>query len=237
MRRFVFLLRQLWDRVTSGMASPPVVRAVTADALSYLGHVALTELFHQVERIEAEGVPGVILEAGCALGGSAIVIASVKSKDRPMVVYDVFGVIPPPSEKDGKDVHARYDEIVAGQAQGLRGQPYYGYQENLYLEVVANFARYHLPVDENNISLVKGLFQETLHVKQEVALAHIDGDWYDSVKVCLERIEPWLVSGGVLVVDDYYHWSGCRIAVDDYFRDKKERYIFRHGARLHIVRR
>jgi len=237
MRRVRYGLQQFRDRITGGAAAPSIVRSVTDDKLSYLGRVALSELYQQVRRIETEGVVGILLEAGCALGGSAIVIASAKAKERPLYVYDVFGMIPPPSDKDGDDIHTRYDVILAGKAQGLRGQPYYGYQENLYDEVVANFARYDLPIGENNIFLVKGLFQETLNVTEPVALAHIDGDWYDSVKVCLERIEPRLVSGGVLIIDDYYHWSGCRMAVDEYFQDKKERYTFHHRSRLHIRRR
>ena len=30
--------------------------------------------------------------------------------------------------------------------------------------------------------------------------------------------------GGVLVIDDYDSWSGCRRAVDEYFADKKDRF-------------
>jgi asparagine synthase (glutamine-hydrolysing) len=237
MKPLWFAVQQVWDRITGGVTAPPIVRSVTDNALSYLGRVALTELFQQIRRIEAENATGILIEAGCALGGSAIVIASAKSTERPLYVYDVFGMIPPPSDKDGDDVHARYGAILAGAAQGLGGQPYYGYQESLYDDVIGNFARYNLPINKNNVTLVKGLFQETLSITQDVALAHVDGDWYDSVKVCLERIEPWLVSGGVMIVDDYYHWSGCRMAVDEYFQDKKERYTFRHRSRLHIVRR
>ena len=64
-----------------------------------------------------------------------------------------------------------------------------------------NFRKYGLPVEENNIQLIKGLFQNTLHVEQKVALAHIDGDWYESVLTCLNRIAPHLTPGGVLVID------------------------------------
>jgi asparagine synthase (glutamine-hydrolysing) len=68
-------------------------------------------------------------------------------------------------------------------------------------------------------------------------LAHIDADWYEPVKTCVERIEPHLSPGGVLVIDDYGHWSGCRKAVDEYFADKRDRYDLVHRARVHIVRR
>jgi predicted O-methyltransferase YrrM len=76
-----------------------------------------------------------------------------------------------------------------------------------------------------------------MQIKDHIALAHIDGDWYESVKTCLERIEPHLVSGGVLVIDDYDAWSGCRTAVDEYFSDKKNLYQYIRKARLHLVRK
>jgi Macrocin-O-methyltransferase (TylF) len=84
---------------------------------------------------------------------------------------------------------------------------------------------------------VKGLFQNTLNVSGPVAMAHLDGDWYESVMVCLERITPHLVSGGILVIDDYFDWSGCRKAVDEYFLDKRPDFKFITKSRLHIIRK
>ena len=43
--------------------------------------------------------------------------------------------------------------------------------------------------------------------------------------------------GGVLVIDDYDSWSGCRRAVDEYFADKKDRFEWVTRARLHLVRK
>ena len=77
---------------------------------------------------------------------------------------------------------------------------------------------------------------DTLHPAAPVALAHIDGDWYRSVLTCLERIWPWLIVGGVLVIDDYDSWSGCRCAVNDYFAGRIAEYRFERRARLHIVK-
>lgn len=54
---------------------------------------------------------------------------------------------------------------------------------------------------------------------------------------CLERIEPRLVSGGILVIDDDDTWSGCRRAVDEYFADKQAAFEFRRRARLQIVKK
>ena len=34
--------------------------------------------------------------------------------------------------------------------------------------------------------------------------------------VCLNHLYPKLVPGGVIVIDDYLTWTGCRNAVDEY---------------------
>ena len=83
---------------------------------------------------------------------------------------------------------------------------------------------------------IKGLYQHTLKINSPVSFAHIDCDWYDSVMCCLTRIEPYLSCGGTLVIDDYYHYSGCKKAVDLYFLNKKNDYKFYRKNRLHIVK-
>ena len=92
-----------------------------------------------MQELEQGRVVGSVIEAGCALGGSAIVLAASKTKARPMYVYDVFGTIPPPSDADGEDVLRRYEEIVAGRSKGIGGDAYYGYEENLQAKVRASF--------------------------------------------------------------------------------------------------
>jgi hypothetical protein len=52
---------------------------------------------------------------------------------------------------------------------------------------------------------------------------------------CLTRIVPRLVAGGRIVLDDYYAWSGCQRAVDEYFAGRQG-FRFEHAARLHIVK-
>jgi asparagine synthase (glutamine-hydrolysing) len=212
-----------------------VMAAVRAEKLTYLTDLYLNSLVTCVLETERAGREGLLIEAGTALGGSAIAMAAAKDQSRPMRVYDVFGMIPPPSEKDGADVIERYASISEGNSRGLDGEVYYGYREDLLGEVTASFARHGVPVESNNVTLVKGLFQDTLEVDEPVALAHVDGDWYQSTMVCLERIAPHLVEGGRIVIDDYFMWSGCREAVDEYFADRSG-YLVEHRAKVHIVR-
>jgi hypothetical protein len=211
------------------------IATVRAEHLTYLKPDNLRELAGAVLEVEKRGLDGLVIEAGTARGGSAIVMAAAKAPERPMKVYDVFGMIPPPTERDGEDVHARYEKITAGEARGPGGDTYYGYRDDLYGEVSESFRRHGVPADERNVDLIKGLFEDTIQLDEPVALAHLDGDWYESTMTCLTRIAPLLVPGGRIVLDDYYHWSGCRQAVDEYFQDR-DGFRLQHGARLHVVR-
>jgi len=212
-----------------------VIDKVTQENLSYLGKEALCELVERVIANERNQVKGGIVEAGCALGGSAIAIASTKNKNREFFVYDVFGMIPAPSEKDGQDVHQRYEIIASGKSKGIGEGRYYGYEDSLYDKVLQTFTNFAIEVEENNIYLIKGLYEDTLHLNSPLALGHIDCDWYSSVLICLNRLEPCLVKGGTLIIDDYYAWSGCKLAVDEYFKNKTG-YDFIQKSRLHIVK-
>ena len=212
-----------------------LVKQVRERRITFLKPDALLGLHRRVRSLERSGVPGVIIEAGTALGGSAVVLAAAKAPTRPLHVYDVFDMIPPPGDRDGKDVWDRYEIITTGGAEGFAGDTYYGYQRDLRSKVAQAFVEFGFPLETNAVSLHEGLFEDTLHPDQPVALAHIDGDWYSSVRTCLDRIWPVLVPGGVLVIDDYGSWSGATDAVDD-FLCTITGYHLEQWARLHIVR-
>lgn len=214
------------------------IAAVRDQHLTFLRPPQLRDLALAMIDIERAGIPGLVIEAGTALGGSAIVLATAKSVERPMRVYDVFGLIPEPGERDGEDVHRRYEVIKAGEATGhADGETYYGYRDDLLGEVTRSFERLGVAPATHHVTLVPGLFQDTVEVDGPVALANLDGDWYESTRVCLERIAPHVVPGGRIVLDDYDMWSGCREAVDEYFADRMGDWRFDRRHRLHVVRR
>jgi len=213
-----------------------IIRKVKNSRLTYLENSALVELYQTICDIEDHKMDGIFIEAGVALGGSAIVITAAKSRARQFKLYDTFEQIPPPSNKDGNDVHLRWIEISSGKAQGIQGDLYYGYDNNLLEHVNENFSKFGFNPEDNNIHFIQGLFQDKMQIDEPVAFAHLDCDWYDSVWTCLQRIEPNLIPGGQLVIDDYEHWSGCRRAVDDYFNNRHEGYLFKQLSRLHIIK-
>jgi hypothetical protein len=208
-----------------------LARQVRDANLTYLDRKALVELGMAARRAPQ----GAVVEAGVALGGSAVMLAAGRRGGVPLLLFDVFATIPAPSVKDGADVKERYEEIRSGRSRGLGGELYYGYRDDLQVEVRDNLERFGFDPSIDDIELIKGRFEDTLRLDEPVALAHLDCDWYGSVKVCLQRLAPIIVPGGRFVVDDYDHWSGARRAVDEFVGHNRQFRAERHG-RVHLVR-
>ncbi len=233
------LLTRALTSARLGLSDPAMrvlIRDVRRRKLTYLSSQALTDLYDAVRQLEARQAAGVIIEAGVALGGSAIILARSKARERSLELYDVFGMIPPPSASDGPDAHARYAEIASGKSAGIQGDHYYGYEDGLLTKVQRNLEFFGVELAQERVRLYPGLFEDTLRVDEPVALAHIDCDWYESVMLCLERITPHLVVGGMLVIDDYRDWSGCKRAVDEFFAGREDEFRWTQRARLRIER-
>jgi len=212
-------LGQVRDRVRDDvhwLALTPLAREVSRRHLTYLSSRKLRTLEDCAREVNLRDVPGDFIECGVALGGSAIVLASHLEPGRRFHGYDVFGMIPPPSERDDDWAHRRYDTIRSGHSQGIGGEEYYGYIDNLFAMVVDNFRMFGFEPDGRVTVLHQGLFEETVRFEdgQSVALAHIDCDWHDPVAFCLETIYSRLSPGGYIVLDDYNDYGGCRHATD-----------------------
>ena len=74
-RKIVYVVR----RRLLPFTIPRLIREVRKQGITYLGEDALLDLRRQVRRVEEENVEGVLIEAGCALGGSAVVIGECSS--------------------------------------------------------------------------------------------------------------------------------------------------------------
>jgi O-methyltransferase len=74
---------------------------------------------------------------------------------------------------------------------------------------------------ESRIHFVKGKVEDTLPdaAPRAIALLRLDTDWYDSTWHELVHLYPRVPDGGVVLIDDYGHWDGCRAAVDRYFQE------------------
>lgn len=216
-----------------------VARRVKERSLSYLSLRALIDLAEAALAAEAAAIPGVIVEAGCGPGGSAILLAASKARSRQLRVYDLFGTgFAEPGARDGDAARERAQLMRGRRLRGLGGNPHYSAHPDLKGAVLRALGEFGLNPAASEIRLIDGRFDETLVLDgQTVALAHIDCDWHDSVRCALERIEPCLAVGGRIVIDDYFSWPGCRAAVDEYFSGpRRSRYRYCRQARLHLVR-
>lgn len=193
------------------------LNTLRSQGLTFCGRPGKLEtLIAVVQRIEQQKIPGIFIEAGVAMGGSAIVTAKAKAPERRLQLYDVFEMLPPPSEKDDPQAKATYQSFVDGRVTGLTNQNYVQHAENLLAYIISNMENFGIDPNEQNITFHKGLFQSTLQIVEPVAFAHIDCDWYDSVVTCIERMAPNMSLGGIMLFDDYNSFAGCRKAVDEW---------------------
>jgi len=174
------------------------VEFVKRKKLTFLVRETLELHRSNIEEIETQGIPGMIIECGVAKAGSSITFTAMKRTSRCLHLHDTFSGIPPPSVKDGADVHKRYSVIKSGRA----GKDYYGYDNKLLQHINYNFNEAKLSPEENFVTFHQGLFNETVWPEGPVAYAHLDGDWYESTMGMLQRIDPFLSIGGYFVLDD-----------------------------------
>lgn len=195
----------------------PLARRVRRENLTYLAPNKLLSIEATLDDVNARTIPGDFVEFGVALGGSGIVIAHHLQGPRRFLGFDLFGQIPPPSVRDPDEAHRRYAEIAGGRSGGLGGKTYYGYLDDLLGRVRNAFERHGVAVDGERIRLVRGLFETTVpqSLGDTIAFAHVDCDWYDPVRLCLEALAPRLAPGAMVVLDDYNDYAGCRAATHD----------------------
>jgi hypothetical protein len=148
--------------------------------------------------------PGAFVECGVARGGCLALMSALGGPHRRVWGFDSFEGLPPLTEEDeGSGVY--WVGVVCAGPSGMRA-------------VADTFATLGIPSD--NVRLVKGWFEETLpgwvDTIGEIALLRLDSDWYRSTRYCLEMFYESVEPGGVVIIDDYLTFTGCRRAVDEF---------------------
>ncbi|HEY1740692.1 MAG TPA: TylF/MycF/NovP-related O-methyltransferase [Acidimicrobiia bacterium] len=171
----------------------------------------------------AREVPGAFAECGVWRGGSVLAMVlklrELGVADRAIHLYDTFEGMTEPTLHDTSAFSApALDTWSEARAPGE-----VAWNALFDPDVFNEDAVFELLVDTGypgeQIHMVKGRVEETLpsEAPEQLALIRLDTDWYESTRHELEHLYPRLSTGGVLIIDDYGHWDGCRRAVDEYF--------------------
>jgi O-methyltransferase len=190
----------------------PLVWSLKRSKKTYLGYPQLLSLARHFKRLsQRKDRPIHAAEFGVGRGGSATLMAwMVGHYGGKLTLFDLFGRIPPPGERDGERAQERYEVILNKEGAG-----YYGNIPNLLETILYDISAV---CDLSKVDVVIGKYEETLpNLRDERAfdLVHIDCDWYESSKAVLSYLKTRLNPGGVVQVDDFSNWEGSKIATSE----------------------
>jgi hypothetical protein len=210
-------LRKGYDLEPQAQAAVAVVRDSTL-----LSYERLVTLYGQVVYADRRGLPGALVECGVWKGGASAMMALANvyhsTERRHLHLFDSFKGMPEP--RAGLD---------GAEALALGTWSNHGALRPIGYTVASPDDARSLIVDrvgypEDHVHFHEGWFQETLPVVApsigDIAVLRLDGDWYDSTMVCLQHLYDRVVTGGVVIIDDYGHFEGCRRATDDFLAER-----------------
>ncbi len=180
-------------------------------------------LSRSIDYILDNGIGGDIVECGVWRGGSMLLVAkkliNAKDQSRNLFLFDTFEGMSEPGKMDVSAIDNKHAKDLLIKSDKFDGNNIWCYSS---LDEVRKNIR-NSEYDERKIFFVKGKVEDTLpHPSiRDIALLRLDTDWYASTKHELETLFDHLVPGGVLVIDDYGHWSGCKKAVDEFIKERK----------------
>lgn len=160
-------------------------------------------------------IPGEIVECGVFKGASFMRFAMFReifgeTSAKKLIGFDTFGTFPAPEFEPDKERREEFIEEAGSESISL---------EQL-TDVFEN-------KEIDNFELIEGDVNKTIpeytesNLELRVSLLNIDIDVYGATKTILEELYPRVVSGGVILFDDYGEFPGETKAVDEYFADKE----------------
>ncbi len=203
---------------------------------SMMSPLNLLTLYEQAVYCEKKNIEGAYVECGVWKGGAVGIMAKAnlthgKSR-RPLHLFDAFDdICAPDAELDGEkaiiDMQAyttlKNKDEMKGQLEAVKGA-YDSLGGHGTIDVCKNMFENILHYPSSSIHYHKGWFQDTIPADHQqidkIAILRLDGDWYASIKVCLDYLYDKVVPGGLIVIDDYGHYEGCTKAVDEFLESR-----------------
>ena len=146
---------------------------------------------------------GAVVECGTWKGGMIAGLVNVLGKEREYHLCDSFEGLPQAQQIDG--------EAALKWQSNTSSPTYYNNCRAGRAEAEAAMKLAHV----DSYFIHEGWFEETLTAFPDcdIALLRLDADWYASTWTCLEHLWAKVVTGGLVIIDDYYTWDGCSRAV------------------------
>ena len=188
----------------------------------------LVSLSRAVDWLVSEQIAGDIVECGVWKGGSMMLVAKRLVRkgvlDKKLFLFDTFEGMSDPGADDISSVDQKSARDLLDHSDRLAGNNVWCYSS--LEEVKSNLKKTNYPV--NNLYFKKGKVEDTLPDPdlENICLLRLDTDWYESTRHELETLYDKLVIGGILIIDDYGHWSGSRKAVDEFIKSRKASLFF-----------
>jgi hypothetical protein len=163
----------------------------------------------------SSGLAGDIIECGVFKGASLSRFLKFRAlfetpANRKIHGFDTFGAFPPAD--DPMDEKKREEFVSQAGSTSIPRQQLLDLFNGLGLN--------------ENLDLVEGDIRETIpafcddNPELGISLLNIDVDLLEPTRICLEHFYPRVVSGGIVILDDYGTFPGATKAADDYFEDK-----------------
>jgi hypothetical protein len=163
-----------------------------------------------IEHVVSNKIEGDIVEIGVWRGGTVMImlykLMQLGVTDRDVHLYDTFTGMTEASEFDkesGSGLHANqiWDRVkcVAN-----------------FDDVFDNIKSVGYPMDKIHFHIGDIRNVNLEDVPKTIAILRLDNDWFELYKFEMPIFVPRVPTNGIVTIDDYGHWNGCKKAVDDY---------------------
>jgi O-methyltransferase len=183
-----------------------------------------------IQYILENNIEGAVVECGVNQGRFEIIWIHELQKTntvRDIYLYDTFEGLVEPGEHDYTCENNIHFDMNKDLVKDVWKNHIINDKTNAWCycpldQVKANLNSTGYPQDK--LHYVVGDVMETLsdasNIPEKIAILRLDTDWYESSRYELEQMYDNVVTGGVIIFDDYYLWHGQRKATDEFFESR-----------------
>ncbi len=186
--------------------------------------IRIYNLLQALKYVKQNSIEGDFVECGVWKGGNIIMFKKFNEGEffndkRNIFAYDTFSGMSEPGKEDFNLINKISAKSLLDEDKDKKSNTWGVCSlDEVKSNILKNVA------NTENIKFIKGKVEETLakeeNLPKKISILRLDTDWYESTKKELEILYNRVSRGGIVIIDDYGHWSGSRQAVDEYFKGK-----------------